>query len=123
MNFSEAMDKLKEGAKVTRETWKQQLYFKMINGVVKSFFPRVAPYVYDENIMVSNEWYIAGKEYCFSEITHSLAVGGRAYRKDWDEGNYITYDKEHGGLAFHSIEMFEFSPTFDSFLAIDWIVL
>ena len=60
MNFCEAMEALKNGAKVTRSVWKGSLYFMMQGDVVLSYQPRFLDYTYDESIMVSDGWFIEG---------------------------------------------------------------
>jgi hypothetical protein len=122
MKFCEAMDKLKSGAKVTRDPWKQGVYFLMDGNDVKSFQPKLAPYVYNEDIMVSDGWLIDGKEeeFKFCDIIPYLQQGSKAKLKEWKE-MFIYLDQSIKGLVVNSMDIFPFTPQFDDFVAQDWV--
>ncbi len=124
MKFSEAMEKLKSGSKVTRHPWRDGVYFMMVNGEVKSFQPKLSPYIYNEDIMISDGWLIEGedKEYKFSEIIPLLLQHKKARLKDWKE-TFIFFDSQTKSLVVHSMDTFPFLPDFESFIAQDWIEL
>jgi len=124
MNFCEAMDLLKSGVPVTRDSWKGSLYFFYQDGNVTSFQPRLREYTYDEGIMVSNGWIIEGDnttEYNFCEIIPFLQKDKKAAMKDWDR-SFIFLDKNTGRLVIHMMEAFPFIPSFEAFSATDWII-
>lgn len=124
MNFSEAMDKLQEGLKVTRAPWYESVYFCLIDGEVKSFQPRYRNYSYDENIMISTGWFIKDspehKEFKFCDVISYLRNGVSVTRKDW-EYSFIYYDFDEKSLIYHSMDVFPFVPDFESFIADDWM--
>lgn len=122
MKFCEAMEKLKNGAKVTRQPWKEGVYFLIQGDDVKSFQPKLAPYIYNEDIMVSDGWLVDGQsdEYKFCDIIPFLQQGTKAKLKDWNE-TFIYLDRGTKGLVVHSMDAFPFIPDFDSFVAQDWI--
>lgn len=122
MNFCDAMDLLKNGAKVTRTVWKGSLYFLMQGNDVISYQPRFLDYTYDEDIMVSDGWRIEGsdQDYTFCEIIPFLKDGKKAHMKDWKD-SYIFYDASSAKLVLHMMDSFPFVPGFDSFVATDWI--
>jgi hypothetical protein len=122
MNFCEAMDLLKNGAKVTRSVWKGSLYFMMQGDVVMSYQPRYLDYTYDESIMVSDGWLIEGdtQEYTFCKIIPFLNDGKKAHMADWKD-SFIFLDKPTGKLVLHMMDSFPFVPEFESFTATDWI--
>lgn len=122
MKFCEAMDLLKNGAKVTRSVWKGSLYFLMQGNDVVSYQPRFLDYTYDEDIMVSDGWIIEGseQEYTFCEIIPFLNDGKKARMKDWKD-SFIFYDASSAKLVLHMMDSFPFVPGFDSFMATDWI--
>lgn len=124
MKFCEAMDKLKDGAKVTRHPWKEGVYFMMVEKDVKSFQPKLAPYIYNEDIMVSDGWILEGKEneYKFCDIIPFLQQGVKAKLKDWKE-MFIYLDQGSKAMVVHSMDAFPFVPDFESFVAQDWMVL
>lgn len=124
MKFCEAMEKLKDGAKVTRLPWKDGVYFIMDGSDVKSFQPRLTTFVYNEDIMVSDGWIISGvaDEMKFCDIISYLKNGGRARRADWKNA-YIYFDRPSKTLVYFSMETFPYIPDFESFIAEDWIEL
>ncbi len=124
MKFCEAMDKLKSGAKVTREPWRQGVYFLIDGTDVKSFQPKLAPYVYNEDIMVSDGWIVESKigEFKFCDIIEFLKKGYKAMLKDWKE-TFIYLDQSTKMLVVNSMEVFPFIPQFDDFVAQDWVVI
>lgn len=122
MKFSEAMEKLKSGAKVTRHPWSEGVYFKMDGNDVKSFQPKLLPYIYNEDIMVSDGWLIEGKveEMNFCDIIPYLQKGGKAKMRDWKE-MFIYLDQSIKSLVVNSMDVFPFTPQFDDFVAQDWV--
>ncbi|MCF1193181.1 DUF2829 domain-containing protein [Mangrovimonas sp. AS39] len=124
MKFCEAMEKLKAGSRVTREPWKGGVYFVMVAEDVKSFQPKLSPYIYNEDIMVSDGWMVEGdeNEYKFCDIIPFLQQGKHARLKDWNN-MYIYLDRQNKMLVVHSMEVLPFVPDFDSFVAQDWIEL
>lgn len=124
MKFCEAMDKLKSGAKITRESWKDGIYFLMDKGDVKSFQPRLSHFSYNEDIMVSDGWLVDDnkKEFKFCDIIPFLQKGSKAKLKDWKD-TFIYLDVSTKSLVVHSMDMFVFVPGFEAFTAQDWIEL
>lgn len=123
MNFKEAMEKLQAGKKVTRQEWMKEVYFCLDGTDVKSYQPKLAVYIYNEDIMVSTGWKLEldEEEYSFSDIVIPLKDGAKAHLKDWKEGNYIYLDKPSKILLIHTMEELPYSPDFLSFVAEDWI--
>lgn len=124
MKFCEAMDELKAGKKVTRQPWKEGLYFLIEKGDVKSYQPKLAQFIYNEEIMVSEGWSIDAVEgeFKFCDIINYLQQGARARFKDWKE-TYIYLDHSTKSLVVNSMEVFPFIPQFDDFVAQDWMVI
>ena len=124
MKFSEAMEALKKGAKVTRSQWVGSIYFTMDGKDVKSYQPKLQPYVYDEDIMISNGWLVEGHEgeFNFYDIIDFLQQGVKAKRSDWKE-SYIYFDRTSKILVIHSMDVFPYSVDFESFVSQDWVML
>jgi hypothetical protein len=122
MKFCEAMDKLKAGAKVTRHPWSQGVYFLMDGNDVKSYQPKLSPYNYNEDIMVSDGWFVDDheEEMKFCDIIPFLQNGSKAKQRDWKE-MFVYLDQSARSLVVHSMDIFPFIPDFDSFTAQDWI--
>ncbi len=124
MRFCEAMEKLKSGSKVTREPWRDGVYFLMDGNDVKSFQPKLSPYIYNEDIMVSDGWVVIGQEgeFNFCDIIPYLYQGFKARLKDWKEA-FIYLDQSQKSLIVHSMDIFQFTPSFKDFLSQDWVEL
>jgi len=124
MKFNEAMDKLKAGAKVTRTPWRDGVYFLMQGNDVKSFQPKLAHYVYNEHIMVSDGWLVDGvnEELSFCDIIPHLQKGSKARMKDWKD-TFIFIEPSLHELAIQSMEVFPFPVNFESFTAEDWVII
>ena len=124
MKFNEAMDKLKEGAKVTRNPWREGVYFLIQEGDVKSFQPKITQYIYNEDIMVSEGWLVDkdDTEYKFSDIIPFLQKGHKAKLKEWSD-SFIYLDYSTKSLVLHSMDTFPFALNFDAFTAEDWMVI
>lgn len=124
VKFSEAMEKLKSGSKVTRGAWGKNVYFMMIGNEVKSVQPKLSHYIYNEDIMVSDGWTVdkegTEKEYKFCDIIPFLQKGAKAKLKDWEEC-FIYLDVQSKSLVLHAMESIPFVPNFESFAAQDWI--
>jgi hypothetical protein len=124
MKFSEAIEKLKSGAKVSRRLWGDGIYFFMKDKEIKSFQPRINLYQYDESIMISDGWIVEGnkEEFKFCDLIPLLQQGSRAKWKGWED--MVMYlDPLDKVLVLESLYIFPFTPDFDSFTADDWVVL
>ncbi len=122
MNFTDAMDLLSAGKKVTRHDWKDGLYFVLEEGHVLSYQPILEPYSYNEDIMVSDGWMTeeAKESKKFSEIIPELQKGMRAWMSDWKSEFYI-YLESGTRLVIHKMGKFDYYPSFEDFRAEDWI--
>ena len=127
MKFCEAMDLLRDGAKVTRQPWKGSMYFIMKGDDVKCFQPKLSNYLYNEDIMISEGWIVEHKDglisslpMSFCEIIPELQNGCKAWLEDWND-SYIYLDNSTRQLVVFRMEMFPFIPDFESFTAQDWI--
>lgn len=121
MNFTEAMDKLKSGAKVSRLDWKD-MYFMMVGDEIKAFQYQLSHYLFNEEIMISEGWNILGDTelYTFCEITDFLRQGCSVKLKDWTD-KFIYLDRNTKILILSKLETFMFIPDFASFISTDWI--
>jgi len=129
MRFNEAVKAMKEGSKVTREQWKGSVYFQYVksdNGkVIHTFQPKLMVYAYDEDIMGSDGWQIEGieGEFAFCDIIEFLKSQKKARLNNWDKDSFIQYDPQSAALVYFTMEPLTFTPTFDSFVAQDWIIV
>lgn len=123
MKFNEAMILLKQGKKVTRHDEKDKSYFIIENGVLKYRISTLKPYCYDQEIMISEGWFLSNdenKEYTFSEIIPFLLHGNKAKLKGWDDA-YIYYDASSKIILIRSMIETHCNLDMTDFIAQDWI--
>jgi hypothetical protein len=77
---------------------------------VKSYQPKLQPYAYNEDIMVSDGWVVEGLEgeHKFYDIISQLQDGKKCHPKEWKEDCFIYFDQTLQGLALRTMEMFPF---------------
>lgn len=124
MKFCEAMERLENGGKVTRSPWKDGVYFKVVDGDVKSFQSTLSAYSYNEDIMISAGWLVdtLPEAMKFCEIIPYLINGKTARQHNWED-SYIYFDLATKAINRRSMEIFPFIPHFESFVAQDWVQL
>lgn len=125
MKFNEAMEALQKGDKVTRRSWVGSVYFQMgEDNNVLSFQPKSIVYTYNEDIMISDGWVVEGVEgeHKFYDIIDYIQQGKRAKLKDWKEA-FIYYEQQAKYLVYSSMDVFPYSPDFESFIATDWMTI
>lgn len=125
MKFCEAMDAMKNGAKVTRQQWAGSVYFMMVKSDVKSYQPALDIYQYDENIMVSDGWMVEGidQPVSFCDAVEPLMKGKKARLKDWPEDSFIKYDYNAKSLTYSCMKESLYAPSFQEFSATDWMTI
>lgn len=124
MDFCEAMKIMKNGGKVTRDKWKDGVYFSIEKGAVKAYQPRLRLFVYHEDIMTSDGWVVVGEEdkkYEFCQIIPFIQQGKKVKLDSWNK-EYICKDRMTREIILHSIDCdTPFIPDFESFEAKDWV--
>ena len=122
MIFSEAMEQLKAGKKVARHIHGQNSYFIMDGDIVRFCKPRLQHFTYDESIMVSDGWLIQEMtgEHCFYDVIPFLQQGFKAKMASWDN-SCIYLDGQ--SLVLSTVECFPYMPSFNDFIAEDWVVV
>jgi hypothetical protein len=130
MKFDDAIKELMNGASITRKPWHGQIYFKFdtANGKqgIHCYQPKLIHYVYNEDIMASDGWIVEGvddKEWMFYDIIQFLKDGRKARLHDWSKETYIYYDPSAQLLVYYSMDIFPYTPGFDSFMAQDWMII
>ena len=125
MKFSEAIEQAKLGKSITRSNWKGDVHFKLENKDLKCYRSMVRPYVYNEQIMLSEGWLVSEVEgnHQFYEIIDLLKNGKKAYLPEWKEHTYITLDNVSGSLLISCIEEFPFIIEFKDMSLNDWVVI
>jgi len=122
--FTEAVKALEQGKKITRDEWKDTLYFVKKNAGVYAFQKLIVRFEYTETILLSKDWYIEGHEKTFSfpEIIPFLEKGERVYISK-DGVRYIYLDMTTGDLICYIEELLSYIPRFSDFITNDWIIL
>lgn len=124
MNFSEAVESLKEGKKVTRSSWRDGIYLMIVQKKLKSFQPMWVAFLYENEILLSDGWLLEGRdeEFTFCDLIPYLQRGEKAQCKDWG-AMFIYYDNTSKILCNQTIEETKFTLEFDSFVATDWMAI
>ena len=126
MKFSEAVQALKDGERVTRQSWIGSMYFQIdsVTELLHCFQPTLKAFGYDESIMLSTGWEVEGEEgeFAFYDIISFLQQGKKAKLKEWTD-TFIQYDSQAKTLVAHEMISFNYHPDFDAFTAIDWVTL
>lgn len=125
MKFSEALEELKQGKKISREDWPNN-FLLILDNEIKCFAPMVDIYQYNSEIILSNEWMIIGDltetEYQFSDIIPFLIKGHKAKIKDWSDF-HIYYESSDHLLLICSMFETNYLPIFDDFISNDWRIV
>lgn len=122
MNFNEAMEKLKQGKKVTRST-DDKSYFIMKDNKLEYRSRSTNYYLYSQDIMISEDWYFDNDDktdYEFSEIIPFLLKGFKFKLKGWQDA-YIYYDLSTQLILLITMVICDYIPCFADFIAEDWI--
>lgn len=125
MNFSEAINNLKCGLKVTRAPWEGAIYFALENSVVLTYQSSTSYYGFDESIMISEGWVVDGceeQEHDFPSAINLLMSGSKARLKEWKDC-YIYFSSKENMLMLRSMTAFPYTPIVLDFLASDWMVV
>ena len=125
MNFSDAIEKLKSGKKITRTPWRGEIWFEITDGELLSCQEHFEQYQYDESIMISNDWKLLGdksdEEYSFCDLMGHLLNGRKAKEEYWQD-MYIYYCPKDKQLIVSMTVYNSYTPIIDDFLAQDWII-
>lgn len=123
MKFKDAMLLLEQGKKVTRKQYYGSIYFIKEGNEIKSYQPRIDVYMMNEGIMISDGWIIDGLEgeHKFYDIIEELTKGKKASRSGWSSESYVSYDPSGKQLVYNTMIELPFQPSFDCFMASDWI--
>lgn len=130
MKFSEAIKALDDGKKISRNIWKNQMYFASEGGAIWAYMPVISYYAYDNSIMYSEEWLTSDtdefdnkKDRPFYDIIDDMYRGHKAMLKTWMAGTFIYYDHADKKLVLHKMERCGFTPEFSDFMADDWEIV
>ena len=125
MNFSDAIDHLKSGEKITRKSWDNKIWFEMSADELLSCQEHFELYQYDESIMISDGWSLLNseteEEHSFSEIMDYLIRGFKAKLKEWQD-MYIYFCPTDRQLILSRHAYNCYTPIIDDFIAQDWII-
>jgi hypothetical protein len=133
MKFAEALEELKAGKKIGRKAWEKNTFIKNQEvdtpnkkfGEPKVYKETIVPYVYNLNIIDSNDWLMVGEtqKYKFADIAILLLRGAKARFQDWEDGSYIFFDRQEKCLFWRYMSVCDMStPDFMSFVAEDWYI-
>jgi Protein of unknown function (DUF2829) len=128
MKFSEALEELKKGKRITRTGWEQKNFLQMDEeGNIENFVLNLEPYAYDQTIILSDGWIIKGgpeeqKPMTFLEAMQSVKMNCSICLPEWEE-MWVNLDKATSQLVLNSYRTEPFTPTFTCFMLNDWEVV
>ncbi len=133
MDFQEAIEEMKNGKKISRSKWGNEIFFKLDGFAIKSYRESICEFVYSEDIMISEGWVISEdnkdtvefnymNEYSFYEIISFLKEGYLAKPKEWNDA-FIFFHPEDKMLVKNSMHEYVFVPLFGDFVAQDWVII
>lgn len=129
MKFSEAMQALKDGKKVSMPGW-GHIYIKIRRddhgGCIGSYNQVIDHFPWNLDTLMEDDWIVSGSQdpCSFEGVIYALRYGKTATKNnaDW-VGKYIKLDKDSGEVVLVSYEPFPFNPSFKDLLRDDWFVV
>jgi hypothetical protein len=123
MKFSDAMQSLKEGKKVSIPGW-GNIYIKQTDGKIDTWNLLADIFSWDLNTMMDGGWIIGGSDKIstFEDVIYALRYGNTARKTEWVD-KFIKLDKDTGEIIIISYAPFPFNPTFRDLLREDWFVV
>lgn len=127
MKFSEAMQALKDGKKVSLPGW-DSLYIRFVDHVdgcrLVSFNLLADRFEWNLSTLMEDDWLVNGiSEHCtFEGVINALRYGKSAKKADWDD-KLIRLDQQSGEIIQISYAPFPFNPSFKDLLREDWFVV
>lgn len=134
MNFSEATKLLKEGHGIRRKSWPDCSYVKIEVfitteseevPVIKHYRQEIVPFVYDNSIILSDDWVVVGEEdniIDFPSAMEKLRYRYKVKPKEWDKNTYIALDQGLHELNQYRMCEHRYHISFEDFSANDWEV-
>lgn len=123
MNFGQAIQKLNDGWKITRDVWKDECHFQIIEeGRFKAYKKTWRYYHFTSDIILSQGWIISDMPgtHDFAFMIDALKDGHHAKLEDWGEGWIYMLDKE---ILYKTIVEYDHMFVTEDFLAKDWMVV
>jgi hypothetical protein len=127
MKFSEAMQSLRDGKKVSMPGW-SDIYIKGMSDEdgerIESFNMVVHKFLWDLNTLLEGCWLIGrgDKPSTFEDVIYALRMGATARKTEWVD-RFIKLDKDTGEIIQISYAPFPFNPAFRDLLREDWFVV
>lgn len=126
MEFKEAMVHLRNHRKITRNVWACEYLEMDVMGKIKGYREEWAPFNFVIDIITSTDWVIEGEEdtmLSFEDILKPLKEGKSVKLKEWPKHCAIEIEKTLNSVFIRKICDFDFTPSFNCFLANDWMVI
>lgn len=125
MNFSEAIEKLKLGCKVTRESWwKNGLYLTIEDNRLVCYTMSLEAYGYTPEIILSDGWIVSDMPgtHGFGFMIDALKAGHTAKLENWTY-SYICICPQENEIILSSRTEYAMTILLSDFMAKDWMVV
>lgn len=136
MNFSEALEAMKQGKRASRRDWDKSFegcFVSMENIENKPnlefFVPSVSLYTFDLSIALSEDWIVKTaheviKNVNFPALIEYLSAGAIAYLPGWDHRrDWIKLDHDKKNILLNTYFLRHIPIQYDSFIATDWFII
>lgn len=125
MEFSEALTELRNGKKIRRSTWNNELsYITIENGEVRGYTKATSSFGWDNNIILSDDWIVEDEEgfKSFPEAINALKQGKKVRLSNWKD-QHIELDTQTNQIVLKHFIYGGYSPSFECYTANDWEIL
>jgi hypothetical protein len=123
MNFERAYRELLANKKIRRKAWEPLMHLRLVEKEVKTFHGETINFFADSNILISKGWKIVDgddTEMSFLEALEELKQK-KCITNDTMKDSYIFID--NGQWAICRPVEYQFMPTYQCLMSIDWEVL
>jgi len=127
MNFTKAIELLKDGVKITRLSWRGKMYIQMVKVEsepfkIRLFIKAVSNYNWSADMFLSNDWIVGNDDtitVTFAEAIEKIKQGYKVKLQEWKE-MFLEYDNQSRNAVLHHWALHDYHPIFDDFCEDDW---
>lgn len=133
MDFKQAMEAMRKGAKIRRPSWEPSLHLRKVvvkikdteetQEIIQAYRLQYNTFEWNLSTLDSNDWLIEGslEEVPFEEVAVQLQKGKKARLKNWED-NFIILDKASNEIVFVHYAPYPFCPNFRCICSNDWVI-
>lgn len=130
MNFTQAIELLTDGVKITRSSWYGNMYLQKENldtgsclkATIKTYVKAVSNYSWSVEMFLSTDWMIGNDDSItvkFAEAIQALKTGYRVKLPEWKD-MYLEFDGQSKTVVLHHWVSHDYQLSFNDFCEEDW---